>query len=80
MVNNAGVAVFAETEWCSMDAYERVIGVNLMGAIRVTKACLPLVRKAKGRVINISSLAGTCAAKPVLGSRSMDKAKISFEH
>lgn len=58
VVNNAGVAVFAETEWCTMEAYERVIGVNLLGTIRVTKACLPLVRRARGRVVNISSLAG----------------------
>ena len=58
MVNNAGIAVFAETEWCNMDAYERVIGVNLLGTIRVTKACLPLVRKAHGRVVNIASMAG----------------------
>lgn len=58
VVNNAGIAVFAETEWCTMEYYEKVIGVNLLGTIRVTKACLPLVRKAKGRVVNISSLAG----------------------
>ncbi|KAL4239311.1 (2R 3R)-2 [Mactra antiquata] len=61
VVNNAGVAVFAETEWCSMEAYNKVLGVNLLGGIRVTKACLPLVRAARGRVINISSLAGRCA-------------------
>lgn len=53
------MAVFAETEWCSMDAYNKVIGVNLLGTIRVTKACLPLIRKAQGRVVSISSLAGT---------------------
>ena len=41
-----------------MDAYQRVIDVNLMGLIRVTKAFLPLIRRAKGRVVNISSLAG----------------------
>ena len=58
MINNAGIAVFAETEWCTMDAYQRAIGVNLMGLIRVTKAFLPLVRRAKGRVVNMSSLAG----------------------
>ena len=58
MINNAGIAVFAETEWCTMDAYQRVIDVNLMGLIRVTKAFLPLVRRAKGRVVNMSSMAG----------------------
>lgn len=61
LINNAGVAVFAETEWCRMDAYNKVIGVNLLGTIRVTKACLPLIRKAQGRVITISSLAGRVA-------------------
>lgn len=61
VVNNAGIAVFAETEWCTMDAYQSVLNVNLLGSIRVTKACLPLVRTAKGRVVNISSLAGRCA-------------------
>nr|WLO36069.1 17-beta-hydroxysteroid dehydrogenase type 6-like protein [Sinonovacula constricta] len=61
VVNNAGVAVFAETEWCTMEAYERVLGVNLLGTIRVSQALLPLVRKARGRLINISSLAGRVA-------------------
>lgn len=61
VVNNAGVAVFAETEWCTMDAYNKVLGVNLLGTIRVTKAVLPFIRLAKGRVINISSLAGRLA-------------------
>lgn len=61
VVNNAGVAVFAETEWCTMEAYQRVIDVNLTGMIRVTKAFLPLVRRAKGRIVNISSLAGRCS-------------------
>ena len=41
-----------------MDAYQRVIDVNLMGLIRVTKAFLPLIRRAKGRVVNISSVSG----------------------
>lgn len=58
LVNNAGVAVFAETEWCTVEAYQWVLDVNLLGLIRVTKAFLPLVRRAKGRVVNISSLAG----------------------
>ena len=32
--------------------------VNFLGAVRVTKALLPLLRQAKGRVVNVSSLAG----------------------
>ncbi|KAF3836588.1 hypothetical protein F7725_029146 [Dissostichus mawsoni] len=37
---------------------EQVSEVNLWGSIRVTKAVLPLIRKAKGRVVNISSMMG----------------------
>lgn len=58
LVNNAGVAVYAETEWCPLESYTKMIEVNLIGVIRVTKLFLPLVRKSKGRIVNISSLAG----------------------
>jgi len=32
--------------------------VNLFGAIRVTKAFVPLIRKSKGRIVNVSSVLG----------------------
>jgi NADP-dependent 3-hydroxy acid dehydrogenase YdfG len=32
--------------------------VNVLGVVRVTKACLPLLREGGGRVINVASLAG----------------------
>ncbi|KAI9519030.1 hypothetical protein NQZ68_032728 [Dissostichus eleginoides] len=58
VVNNAGVSTFGEVEFTSMDTYRQVSEVNLWGSIRVTKAVLPLIRKAKGRVVNISSMMG----------------------
>ncbi|KAL5019259.1 hypothetical protein ScPMuIL_004981 [Solemya velum] len=60
LVNNAGLAIFGETEWCTMEAYERILNVNLMGTIRVSKSFLPLLRKSRGRVINMVSLSGRC--------------------
>jgi short-subunit dehydrogenase len=37
--------------------------VNFFGAVRLTKAFLPLIRQSKGRIINVSSIAGlTCSA------------------
>lgn len=36
----------------------KVLDVNLLGLIEVTLSLLPLVRKAKGRVVNISSVMG----------------------
>lgn len=49
VVNNAGVSAFGEVEFTSMDTYKQVSEVNLWGTIRVTKAVLPLIRRAKGQ-------------------------------
>uniref|UniRef100_A0A8D2JC49 Ketoreductase domain-containing protein n=1 Tax=Varanus komodoensis TaxID=61221 RepID=A0A8D2JC49_VARKO len=62
VVNNAGVASFGDVEFTSLEKYERVAAVNLWGAIRVTKAFLPLVRRARGRVVNVSSMLGRMAS------------------
>uniref|UniRef100_A0A8C9XM22 3-hydroxybutyrate dehydrogenase, type 1 n=1 Tax=Sander lucioperca TaxID=283035 RepID=A0A8C9XM22_SANLU len=56
VVNNAGVSTFGEVEFTSMETYKQVSEVNLWGTIRVTKAVLPLIRRAKGRVVNLASM------------------------
>ncbi|XP_062336280.1 D-beta-hydroxybutyrate dehydrogenase, mitochondrial [Osmerus eperlanus] len=58
VVNNAGVSTFGEVEFTTMDTYKQVSEVNLWGTIRVTKALLPLIRRAKGRVVNLASMYG----------------------
>lgn len=50
VVNNAGVSTFGEVEFTAMDTYKQVSEVNLWGTIRVTKAVLPLIRRAKGQL------------------------------
>lgn len=59
LVNNAGIANEGPIEWTPVATFRRVMEVNYLGHVAVTKALLPLIRKGKGRVINISSLAGT---------------------
>ncbi|XP_030052535.1 retinol dehydrogenase 7 isoform X2 [Microcaecilia unicolor] len=59
LVNNAGIAVpFAPNEWLTKDDFMKILNVNLLGLIEVTLSLLPLIRKAKGRIVNISSVAG----------------------
>eukprot|EP00058_Branchiostoma_floridae_P027066 XP_002612557.1 3-hydroxybutyrate dehydrogenase [Branchiostoma floridae] len=58
ILNNAGTSTYGLVEWCPIETYKRVAEVNLWGTVRVTKVFLPLVRKAKGRVINISTVLG----------------------
>ena len=47
-MNNAGLSTFGEVEWCNMQTYQRIADVNVWGGVRVVKAFLPLIRKAKG--------------------------------
>ncbi|XP_058384343.1 17-beta-hydroxysteroid dehydrogenase type 2 [Diceros bicornis minor] len=59
LVNNAGILGFpADGELIPMIHYKRCMAVNFFGAVEVTKAFLPLLRKSKGRLVNISSMAG----------------------
>ncbi|XP_042309889.1 D-beta-hydroxybutyrate dehydrogenase, mitochondrial-like [Sceloporus undulatus] len=62
LVNNAGISTFGEVEFTSMDTYKKLAEVNLWGTVRTTKAFLPLIRRAKGRVVNISSMLGRMAS------------------
>ncbi|NWH78715.1 RDH16 dehydrogenase, partial [Piaya cayana] len=59
LVNNAGISVpTAPNEWLSKDDFAKVLDVNLLGLIEVTLSLLPLVRRARGRVVNVASVMG----------------------
>lgn len=59
LVNNAGILYFSPIEWTPLDIFRHTADVNLWGMIDVTKTFLPLIKKTRGRVVNLSSLAGT---------------------
>lgn len=58
LVNNAGVAVPGPLEYLPLVDLRRQLEINLVGQLAVTQAFLPLLCKARGRIVNISSLAG----------------------
>nr|CAD7576734.1 unnamed protein product [Timema californicum] len=58
VINNAGVLALGETELMPVEIFQRIIEVNTIGSVRVTKAFLPLVRKSKGRLVFTASSAG----------------------
>ncbi|CAH6778557.1 retinol dehydrogenase 16 [Phodopus roborovskii] len=59
LVNNAGISVpSGPTEWLNKQDFAKVLDVNLLGMIEVTLNMLPSVRKARGRVVNVSSVMG----------------------
>uniref|UniRef100_A0A8V1A9N6 RDH16 dehydrogenase n=1 Tax=Gallus gallus TaxID=9031 RepID=A0A8V1A9N6_CHICK len=59
LVNNAGIAVpAAPNEWLRKEDFVAVLNVNLVGLIEVTLSLLPLVKRARGRVVNVASVMG----------------------
>ncbi|KAL2776211.1 17-beta-hydroxysteroid dehydrogenase type 6 precursor [Daubentonia madagascariensis] len=63
LVNNAGIIdPVAYCEWQSTEDSLNILKVNLIGLIQVTLSMLPLVRRARGRIVNVSSILGRIAS------------------
>lgn len=58
LVNNAGIAIAGPLETISTDELRDLFEVNVLGLHRVTRAALPMLRAAKGRIVNVSSVSG----------------------
>ena len=56
LVDNAGIGVTWPLELVPLDAFRRQFEVNVVGQLAVTQAFLPLLRKARGRIVIIGSI------------------------
>ena len=56
LVNNAGIALAGPIEFLPLALIRRQLEVNLIGHIAVTQAFASMIRKRKGRIINIGSV------------------------
>ena len=61
LVNNAGVAVVGPVEALTVDDWRQQLEVNVLGQVAVTRALLPSLIEARGRVVMISSIGGRVA-------------------
>jgi len=61
LVNNAGIAVSGPIEYLPIEEVRKQLEVNFIGQVAVTQAFLPLLRRARGRVVNIGSVGGEIA-------------------
>jgi 3-oxoacyl-[acyl-carrier protein] reductase len=61
LVNNAGTTAAwkpKDLETLSLDEWDRVFAVNVRGLFQVTRAAVPLLKEAKGCVVNTASIVG----------------------
>jgi NAD(P)-dependent dehydrogenase (short-subunit alcohol dehydrogenase family) len=70
LVNSAGVGVAGPIDELETKHVDLQLDVNLRGTMLVTAAALPLLREARGLIVNIASIAGTSpsARLPVYGA------------
>lgn len=72
VVNNAGIATGGPLIATEDEELRRVLDVNVIGPLRITRAAAPLLIASKGRVVTISSISGILSG-PMLGVYSISK-------
>ena len=56
IINNAGISAFGWAEVLDLKTYQKNMDVNFFGTVRMTRAFLPLLRRDRGRLINMGSI------------------------
>ncbi|MGV9314527.1 SDR family NAD(P)-dependent oxidoreductase [Streptomyces sp. NPDC003691] len=69
LVNNAGICVPGPLECVDNEQFRRQLDVNVVGHLGMIRAHLPLLRRERGRIVNVTSGLGK-AAVPFLGAYS----------
>jgi NAD(P)-dependent dehydrogenase (short-subunit alcohol dehydrogenase family) len=72
IVNNAGIAVAGPLEFLPITELRHQLDVNVVGQVAVTQAMLPLLRRSRGRIVFIGSIAGR-SALPMTGAYGASK-------
>jgi 3(or 17)beta-hydroxysteroid dehydrogenase len=58
LVNNAGIFNGKGVEEASLEDWHKLVAVNLTGVVLGTRAALPHLKKTKGNIVNLASIAG----------------------
>jgi NAD(P)-dependent dehydrogenase (short-subunit alcohol dehydrogenase family) len=75
LVCNAGIAIAGPIEFLPRERWREQFEVNLFGALDLARACIPLVRAARGRIVFVGSIAGRLAP-PLLAPYAASKAAL----
>jgi NAD(P)-dependent dehydrogenase (short-subunit alcohol dehydrogenase family) len=72
LLNNAGTAFPAPIELIPLEALRSQMEVNVIGHVSVTQTLLPLLKAARGTIINVTSVGGRIAL-PFIGAYNASK-------
>jgi len=72
LVNNAGILDGTVVDLTPLSTYRKVMDVNFFGHVAVTRKFLRCIKKSKGRIINMTSIAGRFSG-PAFSSYSASK-------
>lgn len=76
LVNNAGIGVFGPLELIPVEQFRRQLEVNVTGQLAMTQAALPLLRRARGRIVMIGSI-GARFTPPFVGPLAASKSAVA---
>ena len=76
LVNNAGYGLACPSELVPLDAFRRQLDVNVTGQPAVTQAMLPALRRARGRIVMVSTI-GVRFSPPFAGPLDAAKAALT---
>jgi NAD(P)-dependent dehydrogenase (short-subunit alcohol dehydrogenase family) len=77
LVNIAGIGVSGPLEYVTTAEVLKIFQVNVFGQLAVTQAFMPLIRKARGRIVNMSSV-GAHLALPFGGVLTASKGALGL--
>ena len=79
LVNNAGIAGGGRIELSTIEEWQRIIDVNLLGVVRGTRTFTPMFKQqGSGHVVNIASLAGLVHAAGMGSYNAVKAAVVAF--
>ncbi|MBS0579997.1 MAG: SDR family oxidoreductase [Proteobacteria bacterium] len=79
LVNNAGITMWARFDAVTdFSVYERLLQVNLLGAVHMTAAALPHLKAARGLLVAVASVAGLTGVPERTGYAASKHAMVGF--
>jgi len=57
LINNAGMSARGTFDQTSIELYEKMIGINFLGPVMMSRLCLDEIKKNKGSIVYISTIA-----------------------